>query len=186
MADHELCLQGLHIISHDAIKVARAGSRGCLSTKVYKASSREQMALNRFIRRSLHPRKKWQGQRASCSTMGESHQLQGPNKFLLPAEVASRIAKLSILPWAPVCRLLCSHWYVSSGFRTTCLADRTFTGHVLKAAGSWPGAVQLLSTSQFSFTSFAVPRNEGAFRVEGIQGRMAGEQVELASVQQEK
>lgn len=33
-------MQGLHIISHDAIKVARAGSRGCLSTKVYKASSR--------------------------------------------------------------------------------------------------------------------------------------------------
>lgn len=143
----------------------------------------EQMALNRFIRRSLHPRKKWQGQRASCSTMGEGHQLQGPNKFLLPAEVVSRIAKLSILPWAPVCRLLCSHWYVSSGFHTTCLADRTFTGHVLKAAGSWPGVVQLLNTSQSSFTSFAVPRNEGAFRVEGVEGRMAEEQVELASVQ---
>lgn len=72
---------------------------------------------------------------------------------------------------------------VSSGFRTTCLADRTFTGHVLKAAGSWPGVVQLLSTSQLSFTSFAVPKSEEAFRVEGIQGRMAEEQVELASVQ---
>lgn len=109
--------------------------------------------------------------------MREGHQLQGPNKFLLPAEVASRIAKLSILPWAPVYCLLCSHWYVNSAFHTSCLAERTFTGHVLKAAGSWPGVVQLLSTSQSSFTSFAVPRNEGAFRVEGVGGRMAEEQV---------
>lgn len=170
-------------ISHDAIKVARAGSRGCLSTKVYKASSRGIDGSEQVHSKKSAPKEEWQGQRASCSTMGEGHQLQGPNKFLLPAEVASRIAKLSIQPWAPVCRLLCSHWYVSSGFRTTCLADRTFTGHVLKAAGSWPGVVQLLSTSQSSFTSFAGPRNEGAFRVEGGEGRMAEEQVELASVQ---
>lgn len=72
---------------------------------------------------------------------------------------------------------------MSSGFRTTCLADSIFTGHVLKAAGSWPGMVQLLSTFQSSFTSFSVPRREAVFRVEEIQGWMAEEQVELASVQ---
>lgn len=100
-------------ISHDAIKVARAGSRGCLSTKVYKASSRGTDGSEQVHSKKSAPKEEWQGQRASCSTMGEGHQLQGPNKFLLPAEVASRIAKLSIQPWAPVCRLLCSHWYVS-------------------------------------------------------------------------
>lgn len=58
----------------------------------------------------------------------------------------------------------------------TCLADRTFTGHVLKAVGSWPGIFH-------SSCSSSVLRNEGAFSVEGVQGWLAEEQAELASVQ---
>lgn len=100
------------------------------------------------------------------------------------------MVKLCALPRAPVtCVLptLRSHRHGSSGFRATCPADRQgITGHVLKAAGSWPGVAQLLITFRSSFTSFSVPRREGAFRVEGIQGWTAEGQVELASVQEEK
>lgn len=85
-------------ISQNASKAARAGSRGCLSTKT---SLGEQAALNRFLRRSLDPEEQWQGERGRCSAAG-GHQLE------VLSSSCSSTAQLCILPQGT--------WPVSSGF----------------------------------------------------------------------
>lgn len=87
-------------ISQNASKAARAGSRGCLSTKT---SLGEQAALNRFLRRSLDPEEQWQGERGRCSAAG-GHQLE------VLSSSCSSTAQLCILPQGT--------WPVSSGLHS--------------------------------------------------------------------
>lgn len=61
-------------------------------------------------------------------------------------------------------------------FCTACLAGRTFTGHVLKAAGSWPGVLQLLDISS---PHSPVPQRRGMGELSELKeyrpdGRRAG------------
>lgn len=163
-------------ISRDAIKAARAGSRGCLSTKEHQAFSRgtdgsEQVHLKKsapgeeVVRSKGKLKAPWERASTSWKVLASSCS-QHRGCIQTPKATGTCVPPP-----------LHSHWQVSSGFCTACLADRTFTGHVLKAAGSWPGVVQLSSTFQSPFTSFSVPRKEGALRAEGRQGWTAEGQV---------